>query len=653
MNRMYSVLDIKAYDDEKRTFKGIASTPSTDRMGDIVEPKGAIFKLPLPLLWQHNSHDPIGWVTSAKVTDKGIEVEGEIASITDEGALKTRLDSAWQMLKSKLVRGLSIGFNPKEHSRIEGSDYGRRFLKWEWLELSAVTIAGNQEATITAIKSIDEALLAASGRTQSDIDTTPIPGASGQQQIARKGFSLKPKGNQMKTLQEQIADLEATRAAKAARMAEVMQKSIDAGRSTDQSEAEEFDTLQTEVKQADADLVRLRELEKLNIVKAVPVQASHSGSVTVPAGAIRVERNLPKGTTFTRYVMAMARAKGNTFEAMEYAKRWTDTPELVNIIKAASDAGSTTDADFASKLVDYTTMADEFVDLLRPMTILGKFGTNGVPALRRVPFNVRMATQTGGGTYKWVGEGKAKPVGELVIGEITMRWAKASGIIVVTDELMRMSNPAVEGVVRNDMLRGMAAFTDAQFIDPQVFEVANTSPASITNLVTDISASGTDADALRTDIESLWAPFFTANIAPTTGVFIMSNRQAMKISLMRNALGQKEYPDMTPLGGILEGFPAIASESVPDTSDGGMIVFLNADDIYYSDDGPVTIDASREASLDMNTAPTEPTGASTVMVSLWQRNLIALRAERYINWKRRRSAAVGYISGANYGSGTA
>lgn len=187
MNRAYAVLEIKALDTEKRTFTGIATTPSADRMGDIVEPKGAQFKLPIPLLWQHNASDPIGWVTRAKVTDAGIEVEGEIADIPDEGPLKDRLKTAWQMLKSKLVRGLSIGFNSVESSRIDGT-YSYRFLKWEWLELSAVTIPANQDASITAIKSIDTELRAASGMKRKAVSLITTPGASGK--TKRKAIPL-------------------------------------------------------------------------------------------------------------------------------------------------------------------------------------------------------------------------------------------------------------------------------------------------------------------------------------------------------------------------------------------------------------------------------------------------------------------------------
>ena len=61
---------------------------------------------------------------------------------------------------------------------------------------------------------------------------------------------------------------------------------------------------------------------------------------------------------------------------------------------------------------------------------------------------------------------------------------------------------------------------------------------------------------------------------------------------------------------------------------------------------------SREASLEMESDPTgdsvSPTG--TELVSMFQTNSVAIRAERWINWKRRRTAAVAVISGVNYGS---
>lgn len=148
-------MTVKSVDEEKRIITGIATTISPDREDDIVEPLGAKFTLPIPFLWQHDHSKPIGEVIAATVTDKGIEVEVQIAQIHEQGRLKERIDEAWQAIKSGLVKGLSIGFRGKEYNYIDGS-YGVHFKEWDWYELSAVTIPANMEASITSVKKLSE-----------------------------------------------------------------------------------------------------------------------------------------------------------------------------------------------------------------------------------------------------------------------------------------------------------------------------------------------------------------------------------------------------------------------------------------------------------------------------------------------------------------
>lgn len=162
--RAYSTLTVKAANDDERIIEGVATTPTPDSYEDIVDPKGAEFSLPLPLLWQHNSREPVGHVVKAKVANDGISIVAKFTKITEAGKLKDRLDEAWQSVKSGLVRGLSIGFRAKEYTFIENTG-GIHFLKWAWLELSPVTIPANAGASITEIRSIDRELRkAASGQ---------------------------------------------------------------------------------------------------------------------------------------------------------------------------------------------------------------------------------------------------------------------------------------------------------------------------------------------------------------------------------------------------------------------------------------------------------------------------------------------------------
>ena len=158
MTKAYSTLQIKSVTDtdNERIITGIASTPSTDRDDDVLEPMGAKFALPMPLLWQHNHNQPIGEVIDAKITDKGIEITAKIAKIDEDGTLKSRIDEAWQSIKSGLVKCLSVGFKVKEYNYFENS-WGLHIKEWEWYELSVVTVPANPDAVITSVKQIKQA----------------------------------------------------------------------------------------------------------------------------------------------------------------------------------------------------------------------------------------------------------------------------------------------------------------------------------------------------------------------------------------------------------------------------------------------------------------------------------------------------------------
>lgn len=647
MNRAYSVLSVKAVDDEKRVIRGIASTPSPDRMGDVVEPLGAKFKTPMPLLWQHQHDKPVGLVEFAQPNKDGIPFEARLPEIAEPGVLKDRVDEAWQSVKAGLVAAVSIGFQaiPEQVERLKSG--GLRFKEWDWLELSLVTIPANSEATITQIKAIDTELRAASGRDRQPAGAS----ANNDKSIA----TPKPQEGRHMQISEQIKSFEASRAAKAARLEEIMAKAAEEGRTLDEVESEEYDGLQAEVKSVDGHLVRLRDLEKAQASKAKPVEAEKVNSYAKGAdfrdnAVIRVERNLPKGTAFTRYAIALARSKGNLMQAQEIAKGWEDsTPEVATVLKAAVAAGTTTDPAWAGPLVEYQNMASEFIELLRPQTIIGR-----IQGLRRVPFNIKMPGQTSGSSVNWVGEGAPKPVSALAFDTTTLRFTKAAGIVVLTDELVRFSNPSAEAIVQGDLIASMTQFLDRDFVDPAKAEVADVSPASITNGVTPIQASGTTADALKADVRALYAAFLAENMTPAGSVWIMTPTMAMTIGMMQNALGQPEFPGIDMNGGTFFGLPVVVSENIPRQAEvagppaipaGERIILAKASEILLADDGGVTIDVSREASLQMDNAPAA--GAQS-LVSLWQNNMVALRAERFINWKRRRLQAVGYINSANY-----
>lgn len=649
-NRAYSRLEIKTVDDGERVITGIATTPEPDRVGDVVEPLGAQFKNPIPLLWQHRHDSPVGEAVFGKPTKAGIPFTARIAKVEDPGALKDMLDLAWQSVKAKLVRAVSIGFRSLEHSYIEGTG-GIRFLATEIMELSLVTIPANASATIQSIKSFDQQQRAASGNASAAVIGRPKnPAVAGPSQ----------KGKKM-NVQEQITAYTAQRAEKAAKMDAIMAKSAEAGETLDAEQEGEYDGLKTEVGTIDKHLARLRDHEKSVMTKAVPVvatatattgggeEAARNGVAARAGQTIQVERKLPPGVGFARLAGAIAAAKGSFSDAERIVKsRFPDDHKLHNIvghmdrIKAAVDIGTTTDTDYASPLVQYRDLQDEFIAWQRPQTIIGQLEN-----ARRVPFNVSVPRQTSGGSASWVGEGAPKPVTQFAFDNVTLGHTKLASIAVITQELARFSSPSAEVVIRDSLAGALIQQMDSDFVNPANAGTANVKPASITNGVTAIPSSGTTEANVREDIINVFAPFIAANLSPRNGVWMMSATNALSLSLMVNALGQPAFPGITMDGGTFWGMPVIVSEAV-----GNIVVLANARDILLADDGEVTIDSSSEASVQMDSAPTNPPVAATVLISLWQQNLLGIRAERFINWTKARAASVQYLSGVEWGNQT-
>ncbi|MGE6408822.1 MULTISPECIES: HK97 family phage prohead protease [unclassified Psychrobacter] len=176
MTKAYTTMKVKAVvdDSETRTITGIASTPRLDRDGDTMDMAGAEYTLPFPFMWQHDHCQPVGEVVDVIVTDEQIEVVIEVAIIKDEGDLKKRIDDAWHSLKNRLVKGLSVGFGVKDYQWINDGA-GMHIKKWDWYELSAVTVGANPDAVITSVKKIKQAFSDAQNPTPTPLKAAADP----------------------------------------------------------------------------------------------------------------------------------------------------------------------------------------------------------------------------------------------------------------------------------------------------------------------------------------------------------------------------------------------------------------------------------------------------------------------------------------------
>lgn len=632
-----SQIAFKAIDSEQRIIEGIASTPAPDRGGDVMDPAGAKFSLPMPLLWNHDPNKPIGQVLTATVTAAGIRIRAQISkgiAFIDE--------TAWPLIKAGLVPGLSIGWLPIKATPIPGT-YGQRVTAWDWFETSTVTVPLNGQTTITAIKSADQRLRAESGRH--------VPPA-----VA--GF-VPTRKDQIMTHSEQIATLSHERTGKQEALEALLTKDA-----LSDDETADRDSLTSELERIGAKIKSYRVLESLTADTAIAVAPRRSPAPDPTVPYVRVEEpKLEPGIAFARMTLCKCAAqyavmRGNALSALQVAKAWYPSAESLHLaVKAAVGPAVSTDATWAGTLIYNQTIAD-FVQYLTPRTIIGQFGTNGIPPMNRVPFNMRQVVETAAMTANWVGEAKPKPVTKGGYTAQTLGHTKIAAIVIDSEEVLRFGNipgMSTETAMRDGLTRAVVKKIDMSLVDPALAAVSNVNPASLTNGLSLGSSAGNTADDVRTDILSLYAAVgatglgTTDNIDPRGVVLLMPPGVALAASLMRTSVGAVEFPNIDINGGKIQGINVIVSNYLAMAGYGNLVVAVVAPEVNLADDGVVTVDMSREASLEMSDAPTQSGTTGVSLVSLWQDNLVAFRAERFINWGLRRAGVVAAIQSVNWG----
>lgn len=274
------------------------------------------------------------------------------------------------------------------------------------------------------------------------------------------------------------------------------------------------------------------------------------------------------------------------------------------LTKAAVAAGTTNDATWAEPLVP-TPLVEPFLALARSASLLGR-----IPGLRMVPFHARIPTQTQGANFAFVGQNAVKPVSAMAFATgVTLGPTKASGIVVITEHLAKLTMAGLEDALRDELIGGLTEFVDRAFIDPTEANVPNVKPGSITSGVTPMAGTGN----LGADVGALLDSFFAANASAAEAVLVTS--PGIKSQLVG-------VEGRAPFGIDIISSPAAA----------GIVVALDPRRVFVADGG-ATFSTSRQAAVQMDSAPTDPPTAAVVLRSLYQHNEVGYRIERFVNWE--------------------
>lgn len=612
----------------------VMSDDTVDTYGDVIEPAGwdlRWFKKNPIALFSHDSRLPIGTWESVRV--EGGKLVGKL-KLAAKGT-SARIDELISLVEQGILRAVSVGFMPIKSEPLDPErPYGpQKYLKQDLRECSLVAVPANPAALALA-KSLNlssETMSIAFGESagiqRRDVATTTGGNASQPQPTKRTPA--------MKTLAQRIEDAQNELNAKKDRLAELT--------GVDDIDTDAVQELSDQIDASEKSLGALKAAEA-----KIGVNARAAAGVTAPAINRRPlgfpQDEVKAADLIFRSALChfVSKVSGKEIDTV-LDERYPGHEATSLVTKADATIATTTTSGWASQLIN--SAMQELIGLLSPDSVY--------PGLRDAGIGVTFNNNQGSVTIPsistdaalaggFVLEGDPIPVGRFTTASITMTPHKFGIITTMSKEAARYTTPALEGVLRNSILRRTAITLDGLLLDATAG--STTRPAGLLNGVsaTATGYGGGDWQAVLADLNTLFAVFDAAN-AGRRLVLIMNPAQARKLAMMPGPEGTFGWASQ-----FMSQFRILTSTSA--TS--GRLIAVDAEDFCTATGDMPEFDVSEQATLHMSDAPGEiVTAAGTVndpIRSMFQTNSIALRMVMNLTWKMRRSGMVAWIDGTSW-----
>ncbi len=243
------------------------------------------------------------------------------------------------------------------------------------------------------------------------------------------------------------------------------------------------------------------------------------------------------------------------------------------------------------------------------------------PLFSRVPVSsdtLRIAAITGGLSAGWVAELADKPESDMTFGEISVNTFWKAGMSVVTNQLLRNSQPSVDRLVYEDLAKRLAALEEIAFIsgsgNGQPTGILNT-PGVQSNSASLLTSSDV-ADLLDEIVDGITAIHTEYYGAPNA--ILMHPRTWGRIVKERKADATAEYyvgkpqtrdsvdpiPGYNGPRGSLFGLPVITTRNVPtnlgDNDNESRVIVGNFSEGLILDHAGLSLDASEHVYFTTN-----------------------------------------------------
>lgn len=340
---------------------------------------------------------------------------------------------------------------------------------------------------------------------------------------------------------------------------EALMASIGADDDMNAEQQQQFNALKAEDDKVAQQIATAEDIERRRAAAAVPTAPLPGVTAGQPATA--PAQPAEKGLRFARMTRTIAAAGGIAHVALQIAEANGDSGLFAN-----QNMGSGVQGGF---LVPEDVSA-EVIELLRPMSVVTAMGPRFVPMPNGNLTTNRRAT---GATFGYGGEQQDVRATGFTFGQVKLSAKKLSGLIPISNDLLRSASTAVDRMIRDDALADASQIMDRFFLRGSGTDFAPRglrwqtlgTPFESTHVLA--MTATPDLQKVTNDLGRLELALGNANVIFTGAHWIMSPRTAMYLTNLRDGNGNLAFPEMQD--GQLRRKPVHVTTEIPDNLGGG------------------------------------------------------------------------------------
>lgn len=345
-----------------------------------------------------------------------------------------------------------------------------------------------------------------------------------------------------------------------------------------------------------------------------------------------VEKPLAKGESVAIMTRALLANKGSAREAAHFAEQ-----EGYPTIAAALN----TSTNSAGGFIVPPGFRSEFVEILRPNVLMRNLN-GGCRVIPMPEGSLSMGKGLTSATAGYGAEGDDVVKSEQTLGEFNLTKKKLTGLVPVSNDLLRFGTPEGNQFVLDDLINVVSEREDLAFIRDDGTGNLVTGMRTAALAANVIASAGNTSANIENDLQRLKGRLRANNVKMVRPGLIMSERSYTHLETLRDANGNKIYPELSETG-MIGKIPVGWTTQIPEN----LGVGSDESEVYLVDFFHAVIGDALSLKLDVSTEGSYMEGGS--LVSAFSRDQSIIRVIEEHDFGLRHSGAAAVLTGVRWG----